>query len=577
MRKNSSTRHLKMIPSARQVRAAIGILLGGVSAMGSAYAVGIETDNPDIKMSWDNTFKYSAGWRLKDADAKVADNSIGPQINTNDGDLNFAKGAMISNRLDLMSEFDLRYKNAYGLRISGSAWNDDVYSRSNDNAGAMGGALVNTTSVPYNKFSDATRAINGRKAEIQDAFVYGSFAPSDMNVNVKLGQFTQLYGESLFFGYNGIAGAQTPLDLARALSVPNSQFKEVAMPVKQLSAQVQINPTLSVGAYYQFEWRKNRLPGVGSYFSFADFTDAGGENLLLGDIPNGPQKASVHRGEDLKASDSGQGGAQVKLKVGDTEYGFYVAQFHDKMPQFYARPGVNPLGGLNSIGGPIIGDYVMVYGENIKTYGASISTLLGETNVAGELSFRTNQPLMAIGNAMVVDATANGNNNPAYPVGDTMHLNMSAITVLGASPLWQGASFVGEFAYNQRMKITRNEAALDPMATQSASAIQLVFQPEYFQVLPGLDLQVPIGLSYGVSGRSSVAGVGSLMPSEGNGNISLGIKADYKKTWQAGLNYTHYFGNSGSVIKYNAPAPTLSYDNFHGDRDFISLSIQRTF
>ena len=219
----------------------------------------------------------------------------------------------------------------------------------------------------------------------------------------------------------------------------------------------------------------------------------------------------------------------------------------------------------------------MVYGENIKTYGASISTLLGETNVAGELSFRTNQPLMAIGNAMVVDATANGNNNPAYPVGDTMHLNMSAITVLGASPLWQGASFVGEFAYNQRMKITRNEAALDPMATQSASAIQLVFQPEYFQVLPGLDLQVPIGLSYGVSGRSSVAGVGSLMPSEGNGNISLGIKADYKKTWQAGLNYTHYFGNSGSVIKYNAPAPTLSYDNFHGDRDFISLSIQRTF
>jgi hypothetical protein len=432
--------------------------------------------------------------------------------------------------------------------------------------------LVNSTSVPYNQFTDDTRTIHGRKAEFQDAFVYGSFAPNDMNVHVKLGQFTQLYGESLFFGYNGIAGAQTPLDLARALSVPNSQFKEVAMPVPQLSAQVQVNPGLTVGAYYQFEWKKNRLPGVGSYFSFADFTDAGGENILLG----GP---SVHRGEDLKASDSGQGGAQVKFKVGDTEYGFYAAQFHDKMPQFYARPGVNPRGGVNSTGGPDIGDYVMVYGEKIKTYGASFSTLLGETNVAGELSVRTNQPLMAVGNTMILPGgTAfNGNDNPAYPVGDTLHLNMSAITVLGASPLWQGASFIGEFAFNQRLKITKNEAALDPMATESASAIQLVFQPEYFQVLPGLDLQVPIGLSYGVSGRSSVAGVGSLMPSEGNGNFSLGIKADYKKTWQAGLSYTHYFGNLGSVIKYNAPAPTLSYDNFHGDRDFISLSIQRTF
>jgi hypothetical protein len=566
MKKSSRTRQIESFPLARHARNAIGLLLGGVGAIGSVYAVGIETDNPDIKMSWDNTFKYSAGWRVAGVDSNIADNSLGVQVNTNDGDLNFKKGGMISNRVDLLSEFDLRYQKNFGLRISGAAWYDEIYNRSNDNAGVMGGALVNSTSVPYNQFTDATRGIHGRKAEIQDAFVYGSFAPNDMNMNVKLGQFTQLYGESLFFGYNGIAGAQTPLDLARALSVPNSQFKEVAMPVKQLSTQVQINPALTVGAYYQFEWRKNRLPGVGSYFSFADFTDAGGENILLG----GP---SVHRGEDLKASDSGQGGAQVRFKVGDTEYGLYAAQFHDKMPQFYARPGVNALGGAD------IGDYVMVYGENIKTFGASFSTLLSETNVAGELSVRTNQPLMAIGNTMVLPGgTAfNGNDNPAYPVGDTLHLNASAITVLGASPLWQGASFIGEFAYNQRMKITKNEAALDPMATVSASAIQLVFQPEYFQVLPGLDLQVPIGLSYGISGRSSVAGVGSLMPSAGNGNVSLGIKADYQKTWQGSLNYTHYFGISGSVIKYNAPAPTLSYDNFHGDRDFISLSIQRTF
>lgn len=566
MEKNSSIRRFKSIPLARHVRAAMGILLGGVGVIGSAYAVGIETENPDLKMSWDNTFKYSAGWRVADVDSKIADNSIGVQVNTNDGDLNFKKGGMISSRVDWLSEFDLRYKKNFGLRISGAAWYDDVYNRSNDNAGALGGALVNYTSVPYNQFTDATRAIHGRKAEIQDAFVYGSFAPNDMNVNVKLGQFTQLYGESLFFGYNGIAGAQTPLDLARALSVPNSQFKEVAMPVKQLSTQIQINPSLTVGAYYQFEWKKNRLPGAGSYFSFADFADAGGENILLGG-------ASVHRGEDLKASDSGQGGAQVKFKAGDTEYGFYVAQFHDKMPQFYVRPGVNPLGGAD------IGDYVLVYGEKVKTYGASFSTLLGEANVAGELSVRTNQPLMARGITMILPGgTAfNGDSNPAYPVGETLHLNMSAITVLGASPMWQGASFIGELAYNQRLKVTKNAGELDPMATKSAAAIQLVFQPEYFQVLPGLDLQVPIGLSYGVSGRSSVAGAGALMPSKGNGNISLGIKADYQKTWQASLNYTHYFGDSGSVIKYNTPAPTLSYDNFHGDRDFISLSIQRTF
>jgi hypothetical protein len=143
--------------------------------------------------------------------------------------------------------------------------------------------------------------------------------------------------------------------------------------------------------------------------------------------------------------------------------------------------------------------------------------------------------------------------------------------------LWQGASFIGELAYNQRLKITKNEDQLDPLATKSATAIQLVFQPEYFQVMPGLDLQVPIGVAYGISGRSSVAGAAALMPSEGGGNISIGVKGDYKKTWQGSLNFTHYFGSSGSVIKYGTAVPELSYQNFHGDRDFISLSIQRTF
>ena len=565
MENDSNARSILRARQPQLTRCALAAMLV-MGSFGAASAATIDTDNPDIRMSWDNTFKYSAGWRVRDVDAKIADNSPAVQANTNDGDLNFKNGAMISNRVDWLTEFDLRYKKDFGLRVSGAAWYDEVYNRGNDNEGAMGGALVNSRSVPYNEFTDATRNLHGRKAEFRDVFVYGNFAPGDMNANIKLGQFTQLYGETLFFGYNGIAAAQTPLDLVRALSVPNSQFKEIAMPVKQLSAQVQINPNLSVGAYYQFEWKKNSIPAAGSYFSFADFADAGGESLILG------PGAVIRRGEDIKARDSGQGGAQVKVKSGDTEYGFYAAQFHDKMPQFYARPGVNA-------GGGFIGDYVLVYGENIKTYGASFSTLLGETNIAGELSFRNNMPMVARGVTRVLpgDSASNGSDNPAYPVGDSMHFNVSAITVMGASPLWQGASFIGELAYNQRLKVTKNEQWLDPLATKSASAIQLVFQPEYFQVMPGMDIQVPIGVAYGLSGRSSVAGASALMPTKDAGNVSIGIKGDYKKTWQGSLNFTHYFGASGSVVKYDTAAPELSYKNFHGDRDFISLSIQRTF
>nr|WP_323054909.1 DUF1302 family protein [Dechloromonas sp. A34] len=150
----------------------------GVAAGGAAEAAAFDIDNPDVKISWDNTFKYSAGWRVRDINARVADNSIGPQANTNDGDQNFKKGSMISNRLDLLSEFDFRYKSAYGFRVSGAAWYDDVYRQTNDNPGALGGALVNSTSVPYNEFTDETKKLHGRKAEFRDVFAYANFAPA---------------------------------------------------------------------------------------------------------------------------------------------------------------------------------------------------------------------------------------------------------------------------------------------------------------------------------------------------------------------------------------------------------------
>lgn len=533
----------------------------GISTV--AQAAPIDTGNPDITIYFDNTLKYSLGWRVEDVGAGVADNSIGVQANTNDGDQNFDKG-LISNRVDLLSEFGLTYQRDFGFRVSAAAWYDDVYMGKNDNPGALGGALVNTTSAPYNRFSDEAQDLHGQNAELLDAFVFGKVSIGDAGLNLRAGRFTQLYGESLFFGSNGIAAAQTSLDLVKALSVPNSRFQEILRPVGQISGQLQLSPELSIGAYYQLEWRKTRLPAAGSYFSFADFVDDGGETLILG------PGAVAHRGSDKDARDQGQGGAQIRWTPGDIEYGLYVANFHDKIPQFYVRPGVNATSGT-------IGDYLQVFGEDIFTVGASASTLIGDTNVAGEISFRDNMPLVASGNAVIIpgNTTADGGDNAAFPVGRTLHANLSAISVFNESMLWDGASIIGEFAYNNRLTIDKNKDQLDPLATKDAGAIQFIFTPEYFQVLPGVDLQIPIGVSYGLFGRSSVNGV--LFPSEQGGVISLAVKADYQKTWQASLSFAHYYGSEGSIVRYDTAVPELSYRNFHGDRDFIALSIQRTF
>ena len=47
------------------------------------------------------------------------------------------------------------------------------------------------------------------------------------------------------------------------------------MPVAQVSASLQLPQGFAVEGYYQFEWRKTRQPGSGSYFSSSDYYDAG--------------------------------------------------------------------------------------------------------------------------------------------------------------------------------------------------------------------------------------------------------------------------------------------------------------
>lgn len=533
-----------------RARAATAMLAAsGLFGMSSGiHAAEIDLGESDVKLRWDNTVKYSAAWRVNKLDGRVAGTANNP--NLDDGDRNFGKG-LISNRLDLLSELDASYK-AFGVRVSGAAWYDDVYNRGNDNNGA---GAINSSSVPAGEFTRATSRLHGQKAEFLDAFTYGrvDLAP-ESSVSYRLGRHTLLYGETLFFGGNGIANAQTPIDVIKAVSVPNSQFKEFMMPVNQLSASFQVNPALSIGGYYQLEWRKYRLPASGSYFSFADFLDAGGEQLILG------PGAVATRSKDLSARDSGQGGLQMKYKSGDVEYGLYAARYHDKVPLVQLN--------VDSM------TYKLVYPQDIKTYGASVSTVVGETNVALEVSVRRDTPLSpSAGLIVTADPSSDGRHNPAYPLGNSFHANLSWISVFNANSLWQGAELLGELGYNRVTGVTRNREALDPNTTRDAAAIRFLFSPQYFQVYPGVDLTVPIGVGYGLIGRSAVSNFGGL-PEHG-GDASIGLSADIKKQWKAALNYTRYYGPTGSVLRPDSSA--LSFDQVMKDRSFISFALQTAF
>lgn len=556
-----------------------------------AQAFGFDTGSPDVKVRWDNTLKYSSSWRLKNADCKVT-SECSANVNPNEdvGDKNFRKG-QISNRLDLFSEFDVSYKDV-GFRLSGAAWYDAAYTGSPDSHSAVGGApdylpSVFGGSVGANQFPSATKKIHGQDSEWLDMFVFGKTGVGkDMELSGRAGRFSQLYGETLFMIANGIGYAQGPIDAVKLLSVPSTQAKELGRPVKQVSGNLQVSPALSLSAYIQSEWKPSRVPASGSYFNFVDFVGPGADLLFVDPAqqaavfgpacglpgPNGIPLCSglVARGADQTPGNSGQWGAQVKFKLpgSETEYGLYAANYHEKTPIAVYRVLQN--------------DYQLAYAKNIRTYGASVSTVIGETNVAGEISVRHNMPFAIPGHlSLLIDPTgtakANDNANPAYAVGNSFHLNLSAITLLPASSLWEGATLLGELGFNRRNSVTKGRVYLDDTGTRDAWGMRVLFEPQYFQVLPGLDMTVPMSLGYAISGRSQVVSFGP----EHGGDFSIGLNFDYQKTWKAGLNYTHFYGPAGAVAGTTSNAAALfappSYKQYYADRDFISFSVQRTF
>jgi hypothetical protein len=539
----------------------IAVLLASLFALPLAHGSEIETDNPDLKVRWDNTVKYSTAFRVKNAsDALKSD------PNQDDGDRNFDRG-LVSNRLDLLSEFDVSYKN-FGVRVSGAAWYDFEYNKSNDNDSVPN--TLNAFGVAHNSFPHETRKINGRDAEILDAFISGRFEPAGLPTTFRLGRHALIWGESLFFGANGIAAGQAPIDVNKSLSVPNLRFNELIRPDNQISGQIQLSPNLALAGYYKLGWEENRMPGVGSYFSGVapDFV-LPGSNILY--VPGAGTAAFFGRARDMEPGHTGQGGLQLKYRPedGDIDFGFYALQYNDRGFQVLLKPGsfsAAPMAPNQ------IGEYQLAYHKHTRTYGISASTSVGNVNFAGEVSVHRNLALQSTAQVDLAGTSDNGN-NPLYAVGNSLQAQVSWIASLGPSFIATEASWVGEVAWNRRTSITRNPDALDPNSTRDAWSLRTIYEPTYRQARPGLDISVPIGLGYTPNGKSSVVGA---FGTPHGGDISVGINGSYLDTWRIGISYTHYFGREGTFL---API-TLANQTFGQnlkDRDFVSLSVRRTF
>jgi hypothetical protein len=548
----------------RKYRKQLSLLTIAILAACGSQAMELESGSPDVSIRFDNTVKGSATYRLHDANPALVDsfapNHLPQALNFNAGNDNFRKRGFVSERVDLLSEFDFVYKKSYGFRVSAASWYDKAYQGTSDATDRFNGQS------PTNAFPSDTVKLAGNKTELMDAFAFGGWDLGDsQRLTAKLGQHSLIYGESLFFGDNGIAKAQGPLDINKLMSAPNAQFKEIVRPVPQISANLQLNSDVTVGGYYQFKWVPDRLPPAGSFYSNL--------NVLWGSQQNEfVSGAALTPGGDVKPSNDGQFGAQLKWHLDGADLGFYAARFHAKDGTLYSKLKLGPTPGGPNPFGPVGGDWKFIFPEAITTTGASFSKTYDNANVAAEVSVRNNMPLNT-GNIVYPELVA----APNYAKGRTGHFNLSTVVGFGPTFIAREATLMAELAWNRVLQLNDPANTLDPTKTRDASALQFVFSPQYRQVAPGLDIAVPIGARYSLTGNSSV----TPWDAKGNGSVSIGLEGNYLGVWQFAMNYTHFVGAAIPITNYGPLAtggnPVGGLGNPNADRDNLTFSLRRTF
>ncbi len=533
-------------------------LAAGSAAHAMSLYNGSEYGN-NLEISLDLTTSYTGLYRVGNPSQILVSGAT--NANGNDGDANLRHG-VVGNTFEVLPVLDIK-DDQFGMHFSGEYFVNTVYLGTNQNNQP---ATVNPVVGKSTDYASETRTADGNNGRLLDAFVYNSWQfGGGQQITLKAGQQTLLWGQSLYFGTNGIAGGQAPIDVISAQDLVNPQSQQIFLPVGQIVATYQPNDTFTLQGYYQYQWESYNLQGVGSYFSTSDVTGPGGDRIIAAQA--GSSNFYLTRTKDLSPpSQNGQFGLSAQAQYGNYDVGLFGLRYDAKTPDIYR---LAPTSFTPTPGGTAVGQYTAVYARDIWVYGTSLSTTIGATNVAGEVSVRTHMPLVASTTAGAQSAAnmGNANNDPLYPVGNTMTALSSLIYGSPGLPLDPGGlTLTGEVEYVNVFRVMANKALLAPGRSSSAAAFDVQVEPAYYDVLPQLELQFPVSLKYNFAGNSQM----DVTMNHGTGNYAMGVVATYRNAWSAALNYIGYFGR----ISSNPLLPEVSNV---ADRSYVSLNLQHTF
>lgn len=397
-----------------------------------AQAMEFSFADDEITGSLDTTLSYGQLYRVQGQD-KTNDDTNG-----NDGNRNFDTG-LVSEVFKVTSDLEATYQN-YGMFVRGTAFYDtQIMDKRNDNDDYRP-----SQSYPNNdRFTYETRHKAGRDAQILDSYVYGNWDVGDMPLTAKVGRQVFNWGEGIF--YRGGINTTNPVDAAK-FRLPGSELKEVLVPVEALNFNIGLSDSLSMETYYQWNWKETAIDPAGTFFSETDlFADGGNtaytryDNPLLpvvmsayqsalgaGQVGNGPFGPNAYLdpnynvfkvanvGSDINAKNDGQYGVAFRYiaeELNATEFGLYYINYHSKEPQIAVDMGdyqgvdmTSLAGSLGPLGGALAPAVATLdaasnamgrreYVEDIRMYGLSFNSTLGDASVFGEVSYRPNLPV----------------------------------------------------------------------------------------------------------------------------------------------------------------------------------------
>lgn len=600
------------------------------------------------------------------ATADVWDGEGSYSTNGDNGNLNYGSDDLFSSQFKGSHDLDIRYNNI-GLFMRGMYFYDAAADKT---------AYVNPTSGKRHdpcRDNEASERLC-KDARLLDAFVYGDFDVADMPFSVRIGQQVISWGESTLISH-GISELN-PVDIAR-LKAPGAELKEAFIPFGAVWGSLGVSENFNIEAFYQYQWEQTILPVPGSYFSTNDFAGFGGHynNIQLGfaNIPdmdldyliaqlNGlgdavragviplssaplaylggyPTNITLKKPNGLaenEPSDGGQYGLRLSWYLpqwNDAEISAYYINYHSRRPisagltaDFSTEALTQDLGLIVSQPNAITEDnYYQLrafsqaeldYLEDIKLYGLSFNTSIGETSVAGEVSYRQDEPLQiddvellftampqqlansfpsdpnfaAFNGISQLPIAGGGERVDGFVLSDTFQAQVTLThlfgPMLGSDQLTTlievggidvrdmpspdvlrlngpGTDRNGGINFPQPLKTLLETASQDgiestPFPTAFSWGYRVVGKLDYNNAFAGINVSPKVVFSHDVNGITPDP---LFMFVEDRKTISLGVEFDYQSRWLADISYNGFWGGLGT-------------SNQMEDRDYVSFSIK---